>query len=262
MSRDRQDFNKEWSVVRLRVAASVATITLNRPDRLNALTADMCDELVEALDEANDHDARVVVVTGEGRAFCAGADVRGGSGRPLPIHDRYTFFNRLEDHPAPTIAAINGACIGGGLELALCCDLRIAAETAKLGLGESKLGVIPAGGGTVRLPRLIGPARAKELMFFGDSITGAEARDLGIVNAAVPSSELDAVVEDWSSRLAASAPKAISAIKRSVNVGGQMGVLEATQLEGALAREVLRSADATEGMQAFAEKRAPKFTGE
>jgi enoyl-CoA hydratase len=241
----------------------VAWLTLNRPQQLNALTADMVDELVEALEQLEARaDVRAVVVTGAGRGFCAGADVKTIADRPLPIEARYTFFNVLEDHPKPTIAAINGACIGGGLELALCCDLRIAAADAKLGFGEVKLGVIPAGGGTARLPRLIGPAKAKELLYFGDTISGADAAELGIVNRSVPADELTETVGATAQRLAIGAPKAIEAIKRSVNAGMQMGLLEALNYETAVAAEVRRTADALEGITAFAEKRAPVWRGE
>lgn len=253
----------QWSTLEVDVADQIAVITLNRPDRLNAITADMCDELTAVLhDLAERSDVRALILTGAGRAFCAGADVVGGSGRPLPIYDRYTFFNALEDHPQPTIAAINGACIGGGLELALCCDFRVADENARIGLGEVKLGVIPAGGGTARLPRLIGPAKAKEFLYFGDHVNGEEAAALGIVSRAVPATEVLKVAHSIADRLSAGAPRAIRAIKQCVNVGMQMGLLEATQLEGVLSREVLRTADAAEGMRAFAERRPPRFKGE
>jgi enoyl-CoA hydratase len=241
----------------------VATLTLNRPDRLNALTAEMVDELVAELAAIEQRpDIRAVIVAGAGRGFCAGADVVTASGRPLPIESRYTFFNVLEDHPKPTVAAIHGACIGGGLELALCCDLRIAVDDAKLGFGEVKLGVIPAGGGTARLPRLIGPAKAKELLYFGDHLSGREAAELGIVNRSVPADALLDEAKALAQRLALGAPLAIAAIKRSVNAGMQMGLVEALSYETAVAAEVRRTADALEGITAFAEKRQPSWRGE
>jgi enoyl-CoA hydratase len=258
------DTNKDDLVdIDIDSTTQIAVLRLNRPDRLNALTADMCDQLVSVLAHlGHDNRVRAIVLTGNGRAFCAGADVRGGSERPLPIYGRYTFFNVLEDQPQPTIAAINGACIGGGFELALCCDLRIAADDAKIGLGEVKLGVIPAGGGTARLPRLVGPAHAKELMFFGDHVSGVRAAELGLVNRAVPAAELVDTAQAWAARLAAGAPLALQAIKRSINVGMQMGLIEAVNYEGQQSISVLHSADATEGMRAFAEKRQPHFAGE
>jgi enoyl-CoA hydratase len=259
MSTTTSDSN---ALVSVSIDASVATLTLNRPERLNALTAEMVDELLVALaDIEHRPEVRAIVLAGSGRGFCAGADVVSG-GRQLPIESRYTFFNVLEDHPKPTVAAIHGACIGGGLELALCCDLRVAAADAKLGFGEVKLGVIPAGGGTARLPRLVGPARAKELLYLGDHISGAQAEDLGIVNRSVPAEDVLAEARAIAERLATGAPLAISAIKRSVNAGMQMGLVEAINYETSVASEVRRTADALEGITAFAEKRTPVWRGE
>lgn len=253
----------DTALVTVDLQPPVATLTLNRPERLNTLTAELVDELLAALALIEQRtDLRAVVITGAGRGFCAGADVVTATARPLPIESRYTFFNVLEDHPKPTIAAIHGACIGGGLELALCCDMRIAASDAKLGFGEVKLGVIPAGGGTARLPRLIGTAKAKELLYLGDHFSGAEAAELGIVNRAVPAEGLLDAALELAGRLASGAPKAIEAIKRSVNAGMQMGLIEALNYETAVAAEVRRTADALEGITAFAEKRTPIWRGE
>ena len=159
----------------------VVTIALNRPQRLNAINNQMSVDLEAVLNEIDeDPEARVMILTGSGKGFCAGADIKelaDPNAKPLPIGKRYTFFDKLEDLSKPVIAAINGPCNGGGLELALCCDFRIASEEASFGLGEVKLGIMPAAGGTARLPRLVGPGRAKEFLYFGNRIDGRSVQN-------------------------------------------------------------------------------------
>ena len=253
---------RDPSLVQLAVDDGLAVITLNRPDRLNALTADMVDVLELHLHSlAERDDIRALLLRGRGRAFCAGADVRGETPKPRPAHARHSVFNTLEDFPAPTLAAIQGYCIGGGLELALCCDLRIVATDASFSFGEVKLGVMPGGGGTVRLPRLVGAALAKELLYFGDDISGTRAVEVGLANRAVLLDELDDVAASWARRLSFGPTTALRAIKRSVNIGSQMGIQEALSYEAQQALTLLGTDDAAEGSRAFSERRPPTFRG-
>jgi enoyl-CoA hydratase len=161
----------------------------------------------------------------------------------------------------PVIAAINGPCNGGGLELALCCDFRIAAEDAGFGLGEVKLGAIPAAGGTVRLPRLIGPGRAKEFLYFGNIIDGKEAHRIGLVNRVVPAEDVMGAAEEWASELAERPPLSLKMLKTCVNMGMQMDVMGALELESRCADILIKSEDCREGVAAFVEKRKPVFKG-
>jgi enoyl-CoA hydratase len=179
----------------------------------------------------------------------------------LPIGIKYTFFHKLEDMEKPVIAAIGGVCIGGGMELALACDLRLATKEARLGLGEVKLGVIPAGGGTARLPRLIGPARAKELLFFGDQIDGEEAARIGLVNKVVPAEELMSEAKRMAAELAERPPLSLKALKDCVNVGMRMDLAGALDYEQKWSQILAASEDRAEGMRAFIEKRKPVFKG-
>ena len=243
----------------------IGMVTLNREDRLNAINYQLAVDLEALVDEAfDDPEVRVLVVTGAGRGFCAGADIKeltDPTAKPLPIGRRYTFFNKLEDVSKPVIAAINGACNGGGLELALCCDFRIASTAATFGLGEVKLGVIPAAGGTARLPRLIGPGRAKEFLYFGNRIGAEEAYTIGLVNKVVAPEELIAEAKKWAAELAERPPLSLRALKYCVNVGMQMSLLEALEYESKSAATLLSSEDRMEGMRAFIEKRKPEFKG-
>lgn len=246
-------------------ANGIVTLTFKRPERLNAITYQMSVELVEAIDKIEeDRDVRVLVLTGAGKGFCAGVDIKelaNPKAKPVPIGKRYTFFNRLEDVTKPVIAAINGSCNGGGLELALCCDFRIASKSASFGLGEVKLGVIPSGGATVRLPRLIGPARAKELLYFGNRIDGQEAYRIGLVNRVVPPEQLMAEVKRWAAELAERAPLSLKALKYCVNVGMQMDLFGALEYETNSVVPLAITEDCMEGIQAFIEKRKPVFKG-
>lgn len=247
----------------------VTIITLNRPDRLNALNVQLFKELSGVLaDLENDSDCVSVIITGAGRGFCAGADIKEraqagsqqirlqGSGST-----RFSFFNRLEELVKPVIAAINGPCNGGGLELALCCDFRIASGTASFGFGEVKLGVIPAAGGTARLPRLIGPAKAKEFLYFGNVVPAEEAYRLGIVNRVVAPDELMKEARRWASDLAEKPPLSLRMLKSCVNIGMQMTLLDAIDYEAKCSAILAKSEDRVEGMRAFAEKRKPVFKG-
>jgi enoyl-CoA hydratase len=243
----------------------VCIITLNRPDRLNAINFQLALDLTRLLDEIDeDEEARTIILTGAGRGFCAGADIKemaDPTAKRLPIGMRYTFFNKLEDLGKPVIAAINGPCNGGGLEIALCCDFRIASEAANFGLGEVKLGVIPAGGGTARLPRLIGPARAKEFLYFGNRIDAQQAYQIGLVNKVISPEELMTEAKNWAAELAERPPLSLKMLKYCANLGMQMDLLSAIDYEAKCAAILRNTEDAIEGVKAFVEKRKPVFKG-
>lgn len=243
----------------------VVIVTLNRPERLNAINYELATEIEAVSNEIDaDIDARAVILTGAGKGFCAGADIKALSdpnSKPLPIGIRYNFFNKLEDIGKPVIAAINGACNGGGLELALCCDFRIGSDAASFGLGEVKLGVIPAAGGTARLPRLIGPGLAKEFLYFGNRVDSQKAYEIGLINKAVPADKLMEEAMAWANELAERPPLSIKALKYCVNVGMQMDLLTALDYETRQAAILMNSEDRKEGMMAFIEKRKPVFKG-
>jgi len=247
----------------------IGSITLNRPDSLNSLSFKLAKELEHISDEiASDDSVRVVIITGSGRAFSAGADLKEimmqgeaslgtwlSKGEPLP------FFGKIENLDKPVIAAINGLAIGGGCELALVCDLRIASSTAKFGFGEIKIGVIPAGGGTVRSPRIMGIAKAKEMLFFGDTIDAQEAYRLGLVNKVVAPESLLDEAKRWAQTLAQRPPLALKAAKSCVNVGMQMPLSAAVEFEAKQAATLLNTEDKNEGITSFLEKRQPVFKG-
>ena len=245
----------------------VRIITLNRPGSLNAINYQLVLDLEDVLTNIErDDEARCVILTGAGKAFCAGADIKetmaeGPDRIPLPIRKRYTFFNKVEDLEMPVLAAINGVCVGGGLELALCCDFRLAAEDAKLAFGEIKVGAMPAGGGTARLPRLIGFGLAKELLYFGNQIDGTEAHRIGLVNRAIPLSSLMEETLRWAEELAENAPLSLKMIKNCVNLGMQMDLLGAIQYEAQCAATLDHTEDLAEGTLAFMNKRKPRFKG-
>lgn len=248
---------------------SIALITLNRPDSLNAINLKLAQELEQVIDEiAADDSARSVIITGAGRAFSAGADIKEmmspgetSLGTQLARGKPLSFFNRIESLDKPVIGAINGLAIGGGCEIALVCDLRIASTAARFGFGEIKIGVIPAGGGTVRSPRLIGIAKAKELLFFGDPVDAEEAYRLGLVNKVVPPESLLDEAKKWARTLSQRPPLALKAVKSCVNVGMQMPLSAAIDFEAKEAAILVNSEDRQEGMRAFIEKRPPEFKG-
>ena len=243
----------------------VATITLNNPP-MNPLSQQLARELKECVQEiAADDRVIVAILTGAGeRAFCAGADIKefpnflneGSRGFVENIHDA---INALGDLPKPTIAAINGFALGGGLETAMACDLRVAAENAQLGQPEIKLGVIPGGGGTQRLPRLVGEALAKEINFTGDPVTAAEAHRIGLVNRVTPRGEAYRVARELADTIAARSGAALALIKKAMDEGIDKPLKEGLKVERDRFVESFRLEDAREGVDAFVNKRAPSF---
>ena len=246
----------------------VARLTITRPAALNALNRQVLDDLAEALGMLeNDPGIRVVVVTGAGRAFVAGADI--GEIAALPdglaaeAFSRYgqRVFHRLAESRLVSIMAINGYALGGGLELALAGDLRLMAESARVGQPEIGLGIIPGFGGTQRLARLIGEGRALELVLTGRQIPAGEALRLGLVNQVLADGELLASAEQLAAELAARAPLALAAAKRAVRGGLDHELAAGLAGEAALFGSVAATQDAREGTDAFLHKRQPHFTG-
>ncbi len=247
---------------------AVRTIAVNRPDKLNALDAATLDALHAAFDQAaEDPNVRVVVLTGTGpKAFVAGADISQMSGlsavegRDFSLRGQ-RMMRRVEKMPKPVIAMVNGFALGGGLELAMCCHLRVAADTAKVGQPEINLGLIPGFGGTQRLLRLAGRAAALELCLTGTPIDAARALQLGIVNRVVPSAELEAETTKLAEQLANAAPLALRGMIDCVNVGAECGIEEGLEYESAQFGLIFSSEDMREGTRAFLEKRKPTFKG-
>lgn len=247
---------------------STAWVTLNRPDARNALSRavnDRLQELAVAFDE--DGDVRAVVLTGTGdKAFCAGADLK--ERRDVPASEAGQYVTAISraisawaDLRKPTICAMNGSAFGGGLEIAMACDFRILVEGTELGLTEVKLGIMPGGGGTQRLPRLIGEARAKEIILLGRRITAVRALEIGLVNQVVPRAGLDAAVGAWLAELATCAPLSVIAAKSAMERGYGKPMAEALDIERECYDVTLFSRDRDEGLAAFAEGRAPHFRG-
>lgn len=248
---------------------AVRRITVHRPDKLNALDAATLAALTEAFQAADaDPGVRVVVLTGAGpKAFVAGADIAGMAtmdamaGRDFGLRGQ-RLMRTIETLTKPVIARVNGFALGGGLELAMACHLRIAAETAKVGQPEINLGLIPGFGGTQRLLRLAGRAATLELCLLGAPISAARALELGIVNEVLPPEALDARVDALAAQLANAAPLALRAILESVIVGGECALGEGLQFEGAQFGLMFATADMREGTAAFVEKRKPQFSGQ
>jgi enoyl-CoA hydratase/carnithine racemase len=254
-------------VVRKSETDGVEVLVLNHPP-VNALSTALLSELGDRISEVeSDPKVRAVVLTGEGQYFSAGADVKEMamldlSQAPEIARKGSATYARLAALRVPVVAAINGLAVGGGLELALACDLRIAGESAKLGAPEVSLGLIPAYGGTQRLPRLIGAARAKELIFTGAMISAAEALKIGLVNRTVPAGQELRAARDLAHTIAQRAPKAVSAAKRSIAEGLELPLARGLENETRLFEtEVLSSEDLGEGLAAFVERRPPKFEG-
>ncbi len=251
------------------IGDGVAEVTVNRPDKLNALNAALIAELDGCLAGlAADPAVRAVVLTGAGeKAFVAGADIGeladlGAAAAERLAARGQALMDRIENLGKPVVAAVNGFALGGGLELAMACSFRYAADSARLGLPETGLGLIPGYGGTQRLPRLVGRGRALELILTGDMIDAPTALGLGLVNKVVPAAELMAATRAVAARLAQRAPLALRAALQAVNQGLGMGQDGGCRLEGALFGVCGASQDAREGCAAFLGKRKPVFRGE
>ena len=248
--------------------AGIRRITVNRPDKLNALNAATLDALFAAFDEAGEDAAiRVVVLTGAGpKAFVAGADIaemsglRATEGRDFSLRGQ-RLMRRIETLSKPVIAMVNGFALGGGLELAIACHLRIAADTAKLGQPEINLGLIPGFGGTQRLLRLAGRAATLELCLLGAPMDATRALQLGVVNRVVAADQLEAETMKVAGQLAGSAPLALRGMLDAINIGGECAIEEGLQFETAQFGLMFSTDDMREGTQAFLERRKPTFTG-
>ncbi|MEW2046942.1 enoyl-CoA hydratase-related protein [Streptomyces sp. NPDC005476] len=257
--------------IRHRTEHQVTHLTLDRPEALNALTPDQRDQLIVLLADASaDPDVRAVVLTGTGRGFCAGADLRGGStagervagdvARTLRLGAQ-RLVSAVLDCEKPVIAAVNGTAAGLGAHLAFACDLVLAAESARFIEVFVRRGLVPDGGGAHLLPRLIGPQRAKELMFFGDALTAVDAERLGLVNRVVVDGELDKTAREWAARLAAGPTRALSLTKQLVNASLDTDRATAFAAEAAAQEINMTTADAREGVASFVERREPRFRG-
>lgn len=258
---------RKLSTILLKFEPPLAWIILNRPERLNAINIDMLKELSTLLDEIEeDERIRVVIITGSGRAFSAGADVTGFMGvTPVKaaIFSRkfQEILNKIEYYTKPVIIAINGYALGGGLEMAMSGDIRIASETAQLGQPEINLGFIPGAGGTQRLSRLAGRSRAKEIIFTGDMIPAAEALKIGLVNNVVPPEKLEEEARRFALKLAEKPPLALMAAKYAINFGLESNIWTGLAYEASLFGLLFSTDDVVEGVSAFLEKRKPKFKG-
>lgn len=255
--------------IKYEIREAVALITINRPSTLNALDMDTLADLDAAVTRAEqDRNVRVIVFTGAGdRAFVAGGDIadlnaRQGLPHYLELGERlHTVFRHIEMLDKPTISAVNGWALGGGTELLLCTDIRIAADTAKFGLPEITLGLFPGAGGTQRLTRQIPLCKAKELMFTGDRIGAGDAERLGLINKVVPAGELMTTVLAMADQIAAKSPLILKLLKRTLLDGDEMPLRAALRHEQAMIGLVLDSSDAHEGCSAFVEKRKAQFKG-
>jgi enoyl-CoA hydratase len=258
-----------YSHIRFDVSdAGVALITIHRPEKLNALSSGVIGELAEAFaDVTGRAEIRAAIVTGAGeKAFVAGADI--GELAALSAFEARAFalrgqavFRAIETCGKPSVAAINGFALGGGLELAMACTVRFASENAKVGQPEVKLGIIPGYGGTQRLPRLVGRGRALELMLAGDPIPAAEAHRIGLVNAVVPQAELLDFSRAWLAKVLANGPLAVGLVMEAVDTGLDCGLEEGLRFEAAAFGVSAATDDRREGTLAFLEKRRAVFTG-
>ncbi|MGA3016642.1 MAG: enoyl-CoA hydratase-related protein [Bryobacteraceae bacterium] len=248
--------------------SGVALVTVNRPEKLNALSGAVIAELHQAFDRiAGERDIRAAILTGAGeKAFVAGADIQelaalsGLQAREFARRGQQV-FRMLETSHKPSVAAVNGFALGGGLELAMACTVRFAAENARMGQPEVKLGIIPGYGGTQRLPRLVGRGRALEMLLAGDPVTAAEAYRIGLVNAVVPQAELLNYSRAWLGKALANAPAALGLVMEAVDVGLIAGLEEGLRFEAAAFAVSAATDDGREGTRAFLEKRKPAFAG-
>jgi enoyl-CoA hydratase/carnithine racemase len=265
----------EFSHALLATNGAIATLTLNRPERLNAFTPAMEDDVRAAIAEVRDNDAlRVLVITGAGRGFSSGADVNAWDARlreggpPPSVVDRWQQNEErhaiplgLNELNKPVIAAVNGPAIGMGMDLALACDMRIAAESARFAMLYIKRGLVPDEGGAWFLPRLVGMAKAYELILTGDFVQGPEAERIGLVNRCVPDDQLQQAANELAEKIAAGPPIALHMAKRAIREGLGLSLRAHFDAIGYYMSVLNNTEDVAEGMRAFVERRAPAFTG-
>jgi enoyl-CoA hydratase len=251
----REDQNMQYETILVTREAEIASITFNRPKVLNALSENTMRELSAAIDElGQDPNIRCLILTG------AGAIDSAAVGAAFARRGQDLMF-KIENLDKPVIVAINGYALGGGCELAMACDIRIAADTAKLGQPEINLGIIPGYGGTQRLPRLVGKGRAKWLILTGDMITAQEALRIGLVDMVVPAAQLMDRAKELAKTIAGKAPLAVAWAKRSINIGSETDLVTACAYEASQFGLVCGTEDRIEGTSAFLEKRPPQFQG-
>ncbi len=245
----------------------VAIITINRPDKRNALNIKTREEGAALIEELRTDDSvRAVIITGAGdKAFIAGADIAEFAGRTAmmqrEVMTQRSLFNAIDTFPKPVIAMINGYCLGGGCELALACDIRIASENASFGQPEINLGIIPGGGGTQRLARLVGEGKAMEMILTGEIIDAKSALTIGLVNHVVPADQLESKTLEIANRIAEKGPIAVSLAKEAVKLASKSNLDEGLRREVDLFALVFSTEDKDEGVKAFLEKRKPAFKG-
>ncbi len=253
--------------VLLSIEGHVALVQLNNPERYNALSRQVIDDLTAVARKlAVSRDVRAVVLHGgRSKAFCSGADLKERLGMEEPqvfetVHLLREAINLYERLPMPVIAAMHGMAFGGGCELALACDIRIIAEDAQIGLTETSWAIIPGAGGCTRLPQLVGPAKAKELIYTAAKLSSAEALAIGLVNRVVPADQVLTAAREMAERIAANGPLAVRAAKRAIN--GGIALETGLALEFEAYQSIIHTKDRLEGLKAFAEKRAPVYRGE
>lgn len=256
-----------FETLRYEVADRIATLTVNRPEARNAIDGRVISEMYRALDAARgDAGVGALIITGAGeKAFVSGADIgaiRARRRREALLGLNNRLFAAIEAFEKPTIAAVNGYALGGGCEMALACDIRVASETARFGLPEVGLGIIPAAGGTQRLPRAIGWSRARAMILTGDPIDAREAERIGLVIAVVPPVDLLPKAREVAARILRRGPLAVRLAKRAMALAAEVPLSAGLEVESLIQAILFESRDKEEGTAAFLEKREPRFTGE
>ncbi len=258
-----------YEFLKVEQKGQIAILTLNRPEIMNALNFPLLKELNHFITEANfDKGVRVIIITGAGeKAFCAGADLKERRTMSPDEVKRYIFtirttFTAVEYLPKPVIAAVNGVALGGGTELALACDMRIASKNATMGLTETSLAIIPGAGGTQRLARAVGKGKAKEMIFLAKRISADEAYEIGLVNKVVEPEKLLDEAMSWAERICENGPLAIEQAKMAINYGTETDIFTGLAFETQCYNVLIPTKDRLEGLQAFKEKRKPQYRGE
>ncbi len=256
-----------YETILLERKGPVTIIRINRPDKLNAMNTKVKEEITHALgDLEKDASVRVAVITGVGdKAFVAGADIAEFAGKtPVDQWQAYghtSLYNVVERFPKPILAMINGYCLGGGCELAMACDIRIASDRAQLGQPEINIGIIPGGGGSQRLPRLVGLGKAMQLVLTGDRIDARTAKEIGLVDEVVPHEALEAKTLELANKIAEKSPIAVRLAKAAVKASANLPLNQGLRYEQSLFSIVFSAEDKEEGVRAFLEKRKPEFKG-